>query len=63
MTKWVLVCEVCGNKRILDVGYDLREFQRIYIYCRNCGENRPHRILGFEDEGESALGSRKNVVT
>jgi len=53
MTKWVLVCEVCGNERILDVGYNLGEFQRVYVYCRRCGENRAHRVVGTLEEQKS----------
>jgi translation initiation factor 2 beta subunit (eIF-2beta)/eIF-5 len=62
VTKWVLVCEVCGNERILDVGYNLREFRRVYIYCRRCGENRAHKVVGtLEERGGAAAppGSAK----
>lgn len=48
MVKWLLECESCGTKRILDVGYNLKEFKLLHIYCRKCGENKPHKVLGIE---------------
>ena len=53
MTRWVLKCEVCGEQRILDVGYNLREFKKLYLYCKSCGRNTPHKVLGIE-QGEAA---------
>lgn len=50
MTEWILECKVCGTQRILDVGYNLREFKELYIYCKACGRNTPHRIVGVRDE-------------
>jgi len=50
MTKWVLECTVCGERRILDVGFDLSEFKELHIYCKRCGLTRPHRVLGVEDQ-------------
>ena len=50
MTKWVLVCEKCGFKRIIDIGYNLREFKRVYLYCPSCGSNTFYEVLGTEDD-------------
>ena len=59
MTKWILECESCGEKRVLNVGFDLSEFKRLYIYCRRCGLTRPHRICGVatEEEASSSLSN------
>lgn len=52
MTKWLLKCTVCGNERVLDVGFNLTVFRgKLYIYCRKCRTNREHQILGYYDEG------------
>ncbi|MEM3964140.1 MAG: hypothetical protein QXL98_01215 [Thermofilaceae archaeon] len=50
MTKWVLQCMVCGEKRTLDVGFDLSEFKQLHVYCKSCRATRPHRVLGVSDE-------------
>lgn len=51
MTKWLLRCTICGNERVLDVGFNLTVFKgKIYIYCRKCKANREHLILGYYDE-------------
>jgi hypothetical protein len=56
MTKWLLICEVCGIKRVLDVGYNLKEFQHIYIFCKNCSGNTPHKVVGlYENETSSPI--------
>ena len=50
MTLWRLKCEVCGSQRVLRVGFDLYEFKRVYLYCRTCGQNTFHAVLGHEEE-------------
>lgn len=51
MTKWLIQCSVCGNERILDVGFNLTVFRgKIYLYCKRCKTNREHKILGFYSE-------------
>ncbi len=49
MTVWVLVCTECGAERKLDVGYDLRELGKVYLYCRNCGKNSFHEVVRVEE--------------
>ncbi len=46
MTLWELRCEVCGNIRFLDLGFDLTEMKRVYVYCEVCGRNTFHTVLG-----------------
>lgn len=50
MTKWLLQCRSCGRRRILDVGYDLRKFRQLYLYCPYCRCNTYHDIIGVESE-------------
>jgi len=38
---------------MLDVGYNLWEFKELYLYCKSCGRNTPHKVLGVE-QGEAA---------
>ncbi|MGB9708694.1 MAG: hypothetical protein ACP5II_04145 [Infirmifilum sp.] len=45
MTRWILKCESCGNEKILDVGFNLYEFKKIYIYCPKCKSNTFHSIV------------------
>ncbi len=49
MTAWKLRCSVCGTVWILKVSYDISDFKRLYHYCRKCGKNTYHEILGRID--------------
>ncbi|MCC6039828.1 MAG: hypothetical protein ACO2OQ_02845 [Thermofilaceae archaeon] len=49
MTVWRLKCEVCGSEREINVGFNLYEFKRVYIYCRNCKSNTLHVVLGHKE--------------
>jgi len=52
MTKWILRCSRCGNERSLDVAFDMAAMGgRIYLYCKRCGSNTEHIIMGYWDEG------------
>jgi len=44
LTEWVLICKVCGNRRVMDLGYNLFEFKELHVYCRVCGRNTPHKV-------------------
>ena len=46
MTIWVLRCKECGNTRRLDLGFNLFEFQQLYLYCPVCKRNTFHSIEG-----------------
>lgn len=46
MTTWKLRCFECGSVWGLRVSYDLADMPRIYHYCRRCGKNTFHHILG-----------------
>ncbi|RLE83504.1 MAG: hypothetical protein DRJ41_04780 [Thermoprotei archaeon] len=48
MTQWLLRCESCGNVRKVDLGYNLYEIKHLYLYCRSCGRNTFHEVLGHE---------------
>ncbi|RLE89986.1 MAG: hypothetical protein DRJ49_01275 [Thermoprotei archaeon] len=52
---WVLECENCGSERMLYVGYDISDFEKIYIFCSKCGRNTMHRIIGYKDGELSPL--------
>ncbi len=52
MTRWVLRCTSCGGRRSLDLGYNLYEFKRLYVFCETCQRNTFHEILGHEEEEE-----------
>jgi len=49
MTKWKLECEDCGSVKILDVGYNLYEMKKVYIFCPTCRKNTFHKVLGEID--------------
>jgi len=51
MTVWELRCESCGNIRTLDVGFDLYEMGKVYLYCSVCGKNTFHVVIGVKDHG------------
>ncbi len=51
MTKWVLICEKCKTKWVLDVSYDLRKVGRLYHYCKTCKANTFHKVLGVAEQG------------
>ncbi len=48
MTRWLLRCTKCGNTWELEVSFDLLKLKdrRLYHYCKYCGENTFHEILG-----------------
>ncbi|AGT35139.1 hypothetical protein N186_03900 [Thermofilum adornatum] len=48
MSKWRLRCEKCSSERVLDLGFNLYEFKKVYLYCPRCQENTPHVVLGVE---------------
>jgi len=48
MSKWKLRCEKCSSERVLDLGFNLYEFKKVYLYCPRCQENTPHVVLGVE---------------
>jgi len=50
MTEWILECKICGNKKIVDLGYNLLEFREVHLYCKYCGRNTAHKVLSFKDE-------------
>ncbi len=50
MTKWLLRCTKCGNVRVLEVGYDLRAFKKMYIFCPKCRRNTHHEIVSVQVE-------------
>ncbi|QOJ78099.1 hypothetical protein IG193_04740 [Infirmifilum lucidum] len=52
MTKWTLRCESCGGEKVLDVGFNLYEFKRVYIYCPKCRANTFHIVVGHEEQSE-----------
>ncbi len=41
---------MCGSEKVIDVGYDLRGFSKLYLYCDVCGRNTEHEVIGVEDE-------------
>lgn len=45
MTGWRLRCTVCSREWKLEVGYDLSEFEKIYLYCSSCKRNTMHEVL------------------
>ncbi len=49
MTVWRLKCEKCGTIREVDLGFNLNEFEKIYIYCSTCGQNTFHKVLGPQE--------------
>jgi len=53
MTKWLLKCTSCGRINKLDLGYNLYEFKRIYVFCEHCNKNTFHEIIGHEEERSS----------
>jgi len=51
---WKLRCAKCGKEELLMVGYDIRDFKQLYLYCEKCKENTFHEILGYV-EGSGSL--------
>jgi ribosomal protein L44E len=49
MAKWRLRCTECGTEWILEVSFNLKEFGKLYHYCRTCGKNTFHEVLGIEE--------------
>ena len=43
---WLVKCTTCGTKWVLEVSFDLRESKLIYHYCKVCGKNTFHEVLG-----------------
>lgn len=50
---WRIKCQECGEEKELRVGYDIRDFKQLYLYCRKCGKNTFHIILEYVHEEKS----------
>ncbi len=46
MPGWKLRCLNCGTEWVLEVSFDLDEMKRIYHYCKKCGKNTFHEVIG-----------------
>jgi len=49
MAKWRLRCMECGSEWTLEVSFNLKEMGKIYHYCRKCGKNTFHEVIGLEE--------------
>jgi len=47
---WRIKCQECGEEKELRVGYDIRDFKQLYLYCKKCGKNTFHIILEYVRE-------------
>ncbi|MEM0282893.1 MAG: hypothetical protein QXE32_01075 [Sulfolobales archaeon] len=50
---WKLRCRNCGTEWILRVSYKIDDYRTLYHYCRVCGKNTFHDIIGRIEEVES----------
>lgn len=46
---WILQCTKCGNVRKLYVSYNIKDFEKIYVYCQKCRTNTFHEVKGWEE--------------
>jgi len=44
---WRIKCQKCGEEKKLRVGYDIRDFKQLYLYCSKCKKNTFHIILEY----------------
>lgn len=55
VTRWILRCLDCGRVWELPVSFNLFEIKRLYHYCRFCGRNTFHEVVGRVDDRPSLL--------
>ncbi len=49
---WIIRCEKCGNERILYVSYNIKDMDKIYLYCPYCKRNTFNKIIRWEELNE-----------
>ncbi len=52
MAIWRIKCTSCGKIREIDLGYNLFEFKKIFLYCPYCKKNTFNEVIEAIEEAQ-----------